>query len=70
MDLQSFMPIAETFKAVFLDSYGVLKNYNGLIEGAGDTIRALREKALLSGYLLMTHHEARSNKLKTLQRLD
>jgi HAD superfamily hydrolase (TIGR01450 family) len=52
------MPIAETFKAVFLDSYGVLKNYNGLIEGAGDTIRGLREKGI--AIRILTNDASRS----------
>lgn len=41
---QSFLPLAEKFQAVFLDSYGVLKNYKGLIAGVEDTVAALREK--------------------------
>jgi HAD superfamily hydrolase (TIGR01450 family) len=42
----SFLDIAGTFKAVFLDSYGVVKNYNGLIKGASDTIDALRNRGI------------------------
>lgn len=42
MELQSFLPVAEKFKAVFLDSYGVLKNHTGLINGVQDTIAHLR----------------------------
>lgn len=44
MQVQSFISIAQQFKAVFLDSYGVLKNYNGLIEGVQHTIDILRSK--------------------------
>lgn len=39
---ESFLSIAQQFKAVFLDSYGVLKNYKGLIEGVQETINELR----------------------------
>ncbi|MCB0654875.1 MAG: HAD-IIA family hydrolase [Saprospiraceae bacterium] len=39
---QSFLAIAERYKVVFFDSYGVLKNYKGLIEGAQATIDRLR----------------------------
>jgi len=39
---KSFLKTASHFKAVFLDSYGVLKNYKGLIEGVPETIAQLR----------------------------
>lgn len=47
MQIQSFIDIASQFKVVFLDSYGVLKNYNGLIEGAQQTIDALRSRNII-----------------------
>ncbi|HRH50504.1 MAG TPA: HAD-IIA family hydrolase [Panacibacter sp.] len=46
MTQQSFLSVASKFKAVFLDSYGVLKNYNGLIEGVPDTINFLRKSGI------------------------
>lgn len=46
MTQQSFLSVASKFKAVFLDSYGVLKNYNGLIEGVPDTIDFLRKSGI------------------------
>lgn len=42
MQIQSFASISKQFKAVFLDSYGVLKNYNGLLESVPNTIEMLR----------------------------
>lgn len=39
---KSFLKTALHFKAVFLDSYGVLKNYKGVIEGVQETIACLR----------------------------
>jgi HAD superfamily hydrolase (TIGR01450 family) len=39
---QSFLSLATRFKAIFLDSYGVLKNYNGLIDGVKESIDYLR----------------------------
>lgn len=39
---QSFLSLATRFKAVFLDSYGVLKNYNGLIDGVQSSIDYIR----------------------------
>ena len=44
MNQNSFLSIAQQFKAVFLDSYGVLKNYKGLIDGVQNTIDVLRSK--------------------------
>jgi HAD superfamily hydrolase (TIGR01450 family) len=46
MNPQSFLSLAVNFKAVFLDSYGVLKNYKGLIEGVQHTVAFLREKGI------------------------
>lgn len=43
----SFVTIAENFKAVLLDSYGVLKNYKGVIEGAKESIQYLRNKGVV-----------------------
>lgn len=40
--VESFIEIAKSYKAVFLDSYGVLKNYFGAIQGVQQTIDALR----------------------------
>lgn len=43
MDHQSFLEITKNYSAIFLDSYGVVKNHRGLIPGVPETIRALRE---------------------------
>lgn len=58
MNLHSFLPLADTFKAVFLDSYGVLKNYKGLIDGVAETIQALREKGI--AIRILTNDASRS----------
>jgi HAD superfamily hydrolase (TIGR01450 family) len=55
---QSFLSLAVKFKAVFLDSFGVLKNYNGLIEGVGQTIRFLRGKDI--AIRILTNDASRS----------
>jgi HAD superfamily hydrolase (TIGR01450 family) len=47
MQIESFLNIAQQYKVVFLDSYGVLKNYNGLIEGVQQTIDALRSRNIV-----------------------
>jgi HAD superfamily hydrolase (TIGR01450 family) len=54
----SFLQIASTFKAVFLDSYGVIKNYNGLIEGVPQAIDSLREKGI--AIRILTNDASRS----------
>ena len=58
MEEKSFLSIAENFKAVFLDSYGVLKNYNGLIDGVQDTINFLRSKGI--AIRILTNDASRS----------
>lgn len=39
----SFYSTVKNFKAVFLDSYGVLKNHRGLISGVQESIEFIRE---------------------------
>ena len=43
-DIVSFKEIANKFDAVFLDSFGVLKTYTGLIPGVQECIDFLREE--------------------------
>lgn len=54
----SFIAIAEHFKAIFLDSYGVIKNYKGLIDGVQDTIDFLRSKDI--ALRILTNDASRS----------
>lgn len=58
MNKVSFISVAEKFKAVFLDSYGVLKNYNGLIDGVQETIDHLRGKGI--AIRILTNDASRS----------
>ncbi|MEM1324629.1 MAG: TIGR01459 family HAD-type hydrolase [Bacteroidota bacterium] len=44
MDISSFLEIAEPYKVIFLDSYGVVKNHRGLIVGADQIIAQLRSQ--------------------------
>lgn len=55
---QSFLAIASRFKAVFLDSYGVIKNYKGLIDGVQNTIDFLRNKEI--AIRILTNDASRS----------
>ena len=42
--MQKFLSIAEKYKVIFFDSYGVLKNYNGLIPNVQLVINELRSQ--------------------------
>lgn len=44
MDKPSFLDIADQFQAIFLDSYGVVKNHRGLIPGVSSNINELRKR--------------------------
>jgi len=58
MESASFLNIVTQFKAVFLDAYGVVKNYEGLIDGVQDTINFLREKGI--AIRILTNDASRS----------
>lgn len=60
MEKVSFYSIAKNFKAVFLDSYGVLKNHQGLIAGVEDTIDYIREQGIT--LRVLTNDASRSQK--------
>ncbi len=42
----SFRALAERYRVVFFDAYGVLKNSKGMIEGAGETLAALMDAGI------------------------
>jgi HAD superfamily hydrolase (TIGR01450 family) len=58
MQPQSFLSIVGNFKAVFLDSYGVIKNYKGLIDGVYDTFDFLRKNGI--AIRILTNDASRS----------
>ncbi len=58
MENTIFSSIAKNFKAVFLDSYGVVKNYNGLIEGVQRSIDFLRSEGI--AIRILTNDASRS----------
>ncbi|MEM8528098.1 MAG: HAD-IIA family hydrolase [Bacteroidota bacterium] len=60
MQISSFLEIAQQFKVVFLDSYGVIKNYKGLITGVGKTVEQLRSSGIL--IRVLTNDASRSPK--------
>lgn len=58
MKIQSFKEVAKNYKVIFFDSYGVLKNYNGLIDGAPAVLKALKKEK--KEYFVMTNDASRS----------
>lgn len=46
MNKVSFKSTVKNFKAVFLDSYGVLKNHQGLIAGVEESIKYIRDQGI------------------------
>lgn len=55
-----FRSTVKNFKAVFLDSYGVLKNHQGLISGVQDTIEFIRDEGI--ALRVLTNDASRSQK--------
>ncbi|MEL6276323.1 MAG: HAD-IIA family hydrolase [Bacteroidota bacterium] len=58
MELDAFSNIAKKYRVIFLDSYGVLRNYRGLIPGVAACVTRLRKEGK---YLrVLTNNAARS----------
>ena len=60
MDSVSFHEVAKDFKAVFIDSYGVLKNHKGIIKGVQNTIDYIRKQDI--ALRVLTNDASRSQK--------
>ena len=60
MDYPSFYEIAKNYKVILLDSYGVLKNHKGLIEGVQKTMDFIREEKKI--FRILTNDASRSPK--------
>ena len=58
MKVSSFRSIIKNYKAVFLDSYGVVKNHRGLIEGVPEVINYLRASQI--SLRILTNDASRS----------
>ena len=61
MIIQPFRSIVKNYKAVFLDSYGVLKTYKGLIPGAIETVQYILESG--REFYVLTNDASRSPEL-------
>ena len=42
--LQSFRALAENYSVIFFDAYGVLKNFEGVIDGVVDVLAELKRR--------------------------
>lgn len=58
MNIESFQSIVTQYKAVFLDSYGVLKTYRGLIPYADQSVQYMRDAGL--EVFILTNDASRS----------
>ncbi|MEM9832419.1 MAG: TIGR01459 family HAD-type hydrolase [Bacteroidota bacterium] len=58
MHTQSFKAIAGQYKVIFFDAFGVLKNYEGLIDGVKKTMDYLHERDI--GFYVLTNDASRS----------
>lgn len=56
--IDSFLEVVSGFKAVFLDSYGVIKNYRGLIEGVQETLDFIQARGI--EFRILTNDASRS----------
>ena len=59
---KSFASVLKKYKAVFLDSYGVLKNQSGMIPGAQETIDFIRAQGM--GFCVLTNDASRGQELQ------
>lgn len=58
MNLDEFRSIISTYKVIFFDAYGVLKNHKGLIPGIENTFQYLKEESI--DYYILTNDASRS----------
>ncbi len=61
MTIQPFKSVIKNYNVIFLDSYGVLKNFNGLIPGAIETIKYIIETGRV--FYILTNDASRSPEL-------
>lgn len=58
MEFASFQSVIQKYKVIFFDSYGVLKNYNGIIPGVEKTFNYLIKEQ--KEYFVITNDASRS----------
>ncbi|MDD2798371.1 MAG: TIGR01459 family HAD-type hydrolase [Bacteroidales bacterium] len=60
MNIESFKEVAKQYKVIFLDSYGVLRNYEGILQGVNEMLQFLKEEGI--AYYVLTNDASRSPK--------
>jgi len=60
MKIKAFADVAQRYKAIFFDSFGVVKHYQGLISGVKETFQYLDQVGI--EYLMLTNVASRSPK--------
>jgi HAD superfamily hydrolase (TIGR01450 family) len=65
----SFSYIVKQYKAVFLDSYGVLKNHKGLITGVNEAIAYLRDQGITLRVLTNDASRSQSQQVDEFKKL-
>lgn len=58
MKIKTFREVAQGYKAIFFDSFGVVKHYKGLISGVQETFQFLDQAGI--EYLMLTNVASRS----------
>jgi HAD superfamily hydrolase (TIGR01450 family) len=58
MKIKKFQTVLEKYEVIFFDGYGVLKNYNGLVEGIGRTFAWMEEHG--KEFYIVTNDASRS----------
>lgn len=69
MEKSSFLSTLQHFKAVFLDSYGVLKNHKGLIDGVQETLDFILGKDITFRVLTNDASRSQEQQAESFQRL-
>jgi HAD superfamily hydrolase (TIGR01450 family) len=69
MNTVSFQSLAKNFKAVFLDSYGVLKNHQGLIDGVQESIDFIRDEGIMLRVLTNDSSRSQQQQVEVFEKL-
>uniref|UniRef100_A0A7S4GEE6 Uncharacterized protein n=1 Tax=Eutreptiella gymnastica TaxID=73025 RepID=A0A7S4GEE6_9EUGL len=62
MAYPAFSQVAAHFKVIFMDSYGVVKNHKGLVDGVQQTLRWIKSEG--KAFRLLTNDASRSQELQ------
>lgn len=69
MEKVSFKSLLKNFKVVFLDSYGVLKNHQGLIDGVQEAVDNIREAGIMLRVLTNDASRSQAQQIEVFETL-